>query len=128
MTAFFKSQFNYFLLSWMFRSCTLNKINRLLEECLPIIYNDNISSFTDHRNIQVLAIELYKIVNNFSPNLVNDCFKLNSMTVYNTRNRSTRYSRPVCSLTWHIITLPFGAENLGTCTKRSEKFFDTQSL
>ena len=91
----------------MFHSRTLNnKINRLHERCLRIIYNDNTSSLTDlleiyisvsvrHRNMQVLAIELYKFVNGLSPNLVSDCFKLNNMTVYSTRNRSTFYSRPV---------------------------------
>ena len=107
MNAFFKFQFSYCRLSWMFHSRTLNnKINRLHERCLRIIYNDNTSSFTDfleidnsvsvhHRNIQVLATELYKFVNSLSPKLVSDCFKLNNMTVYNTRNRSTFYSRPV---------------------------------
>ena len=48
-----------------------------------------------HRNIQVLATELYKFVNGLSPKLVSDCFKLNNMTVYNNRSRSTFYSRPV---------------------------------
>ena len=107
MNAFFKSQFSYCPLSWMFHSRTLsNKINRLHERCLRIIYNDNTSSFTDfleidnsvsvhHRNIQVLATELYKFVNGLSPKLVSDCFKLNNMIVYNTRNRSTFYYRPV---------------------------------
>ena len=39
MNAFFKSQFSY---------CPLNnKINRLQERCLRIIYNDNTSSFID---------------------------------------------------------------------------------
>ena len=111
MNAFFKSQFSYCPLSWMFHSRTLNnKINRLHERCLRIIYNDNTSSFTDlleidnsvsvhHRNIQVLATELYKFVDGLSPKLVSDFFKLNNMTVYNTRNRSMFYSRPVRSLT-----------------------------
>ena len=92
MNAFFKCQFSYCPLSWMFHSHTLNiKINRLQERCLRIIYNDN-TSFTDlleiensvsvyHRNIQVLATELYKFVTGLSPKLVSDCFKLNNMTV-----------------------------------------------
>ena len=99
MNAFFKSQFSPLLC--MFHSRTLNnKIKRLHERCLRVIYNDNTSSFTDlfaidnsvsmhHRNIQVLATELYKFVNDLSPKLVSDCFKLNNTTVYNTRNRST---------------------------------------
>ena len=104
INAFFKSQFSYCPLSWMFHSRTLNnKINRLHKRCLHITYNHNTSSFTEllekdnsvsmhHRNIQVLATELYKSVDGY---LVSDCFKLNNMTVYNTRNRSTFYSRSV---------------------------------
>ena len=86
INAFFKSQFSCCSLSWMFHSRTLNnKINRLHERCLRIICNDNTTSFTDlleidnsvsvhHRNIQVLATELYKFVNGLSPKLVSGCF------------------------------------------------------
>ena len=107
MDAFFKSQFSYCPLSWMFHSRTSNsKINRLQEICLHIIYSYNTSSFTDlleidksvsvhYRNIQDLATELQKFVNNGSPMLVSDSFKLNNMTLYKTRNRSTFYSQPV---------------------------------
>ena len=132
MNAFFKSQFNYCPLSWMFHSRTLsNKINRLHERCLRIIYNDNTSSFTDlleidnsvsvhHRNIQVLATELYKFVNGLSPKLVSDCFKLNNKTVYNTRNKSTFYSHGPESLShlgpkiWELV--PNDMKNLSTLT------------
>ena len=107
MDAFFKSQFSYCPLSWMFHSRTSNsKINRLQEICLHIIQSYNTSSFTDlleidksvsvhYRNIQDLATELQKFVNNGSPTLVSDSLKLNNMTLYNTRNRSTFYSQPV---------------------------------
>ena len=84
----------------------INKTTGLHERCFRIIYSDNASSFSDlweidnsvsvhHRNILVLATELCKFVNGLSLKLVSDCFKLNNMTVYNTRNRSTFYSRPV---------------------------------
>ena len=101
----------------MFDSRTLNKkINSLHKRCFRIIYNDNTSSFTDlleidysvsvhHRNLQVLATELYKFVTGLPPKLVSDCFKLNNMTVYNTRSRSTFYSRPV-------RTVFYGTESL----------------
>ena len=123
----------------MFHSRTLNnKINRLHKRCLRIIYNGNTSSFTDlweignsvsvhHRNIQVLATELYKFVNGLSPKLVGDCFKLNNVTVYNTRNRSTFYSRPVRTVLhgteslsrlgpkiWELV--PSDIKNLSTLT------------
>ena len=91
----------------MFHGRTLNnKINRLYERFLRIIYNDNTSFFTDllkidnsvsvhHRNIQVLATELYKFVNGLFPKLVSNCFKLNNITVYDTKNKPTFSSRPV---------------------------------
>ena len=46
MNAFFKSQFSYFLLVWMYHSGANNgKINRLHERCLRIIYSDKQLSF-----------------------------------------------------------------------------------
>ena len=101
----------------MFHGRTLNnKVNRLHERCLRIIYNDNTSSFTNlleidnlvsvhHRNIQVLVGELHKFSNGLSPKLVSDCFKLNNMTVYNTRNRPIFYS-------WPFRTVLHGTESL----------------
>ena len=46
LNAFFKAQFNYCPVVWMFHSRSLNnKINRLHERCLRIIYNDKHSNF-----------------------------------------------------------------------------------
>ena len=43
MNAFFKAQFNYCPIVWMFHSRSLNnKINRLHERCFRIIYNDKL--------------------------------------------------------------------------------------
>ena len=131
MNAFFKSQFSYCPLSWMLHSRTLNnKINRLHEGCLRVIYNDNTSSFTgllEIDNMQVLATELYKFVNGLSPTLVSDCFKLNNMIVYNTRNWSTFFSRPIRTVfhvteslshlgpkIWELV--PSDMKNLSTIT------------
>ena len=55
-----------------------NKINRLHERCLRVVYNNNQSTLQElldldnsvsiHRkNLQCLAIELYKIINGISP-------------------------------------------------------------
>ena len=66
----------------MFYSRKLNnKVNKLYKRCLRIVYSDNTSSFekplgTDssisvhHQNIQILAIEFYKIVNGISPEIM----------------------------------------------------------
>ena len=89
MNAFSNAKFSYCPLTWMFHSRKLdNKINRMHENCLRIVYNDNTSSeelpeidnsvSVHHRNIQILATELYKIVNGLSPDIVKDIFPLNN--------------------------------------------------
>ena len=72
MKAFIQSQFGYCPLVWMFCSRTINaRINRIHERSLRIVYNDYESTFNEllttdksftihHRNIQTLAIEIYK--------------------------------------------------------------------
>ena len=74
MKTFVESQFNYCFLIWMSHSRTLNnKINRLHERALRIFHSDYKSSFhtllekdgsfsIHHRNIQSLAIEIYKLM------------------------------------------------------------------
>ena len=117
MNAFFNAQFSYYPLTWMFHSRKLNnKINKLHERCLRIVYNNNTSTYeelleTDNsvsvhfRNVQALAIELYKVVNGFSPDIMKDVFPLNENLRYNTRNKRTFHSRD-------IRTVHFGSETL----------------
>ena len=46
MNSFFASQFNYCPSVWMCHHCRVsNKINRLHERCVRIVYSDSISSF-----------------------------------------------------------------------------------
>ena len=75
MKAFIDSQFGYCPLIWMFHSRALNnKINRIQERSLRLVYDDHYSSFEEllskdncvtvhERNIQLLAIEFYKVIN-----------------------------------------------------------------
>ena len=87
LNAFFKAQFNYCPAIWVFHSRALNnKINRLHESCLRIIYNDKLSNFEElfhkdnsvsipHNNIDALAVEMYKVANGMSPEVMNEIFK-----------------------------------------------------
>ena len=89
--------FSYGLRVWM--CCSRknnNKISRLHEKCLQIVYNDKQFSFNEllekdasvsihMNNIQILATEMYKLINNLSPPTMNRVFKLNSDSRYNMR-------------------------------------------
>ena len=71
--AFVESQFKYCLIVWMFHSRrTNNKINRLHERVLRIVYDDDVSTFDQllamdksfcihHKNIQRLLIEIARL-------------------------------------------------------------------
>ena len=113
MNAFFNAQFSYCPLTWMFHSRKLNnKINKLHERYLQIVYNNNTSTNeelleTDNsllvhfQNIKALAIELYKVVKGFSHNIMKEVFPLNENSCCNTRSKRTFHSR-------HIRTVHFG--------------------
>ena len=110
MNSFFRSQFNYCPLIWICNNRTNNrKINRLHERCLRIIYNDKQSSFikllekdnsvsVHQRNLQVLAIEMFKVSNGLSPVLMNDIFKRRGEQTYNLRKHSQFYRPKVNSV------------------------------
>ena len=73
INSFFISQFNYCQLIWICHNRTKNnKINRLHERCLCLLYSDKKSSFHNllekdssvyvhHRNLRALATEIYRI-------------------------------------------------------------------
>ena len=117
MKAFFMAQFNYCPLTWMFHSRKLNnKFNKLHERCLRIVYSGNRSSFDElletdnsisvhHWNIQVLATELYKIVNVLSPEIMKEVFPFNGNTSYNTRNKRKFHSMSMKPVAFGFETL-----------------------
>ena len=126
MKAFVQSQFGYCPLVWMCHSRVLNsRINRIHERALRIVYNDYTSTFTilldrdksftvHQRNIQTLAIEVFKVVNNISPLIMKSVFPLKdtlahcSKQIFETRNiRTVHYGLETISVLgpkiWSIL-------------------------
>ena len=80
----------------MFHSRTLNnRINKLHEKALRLVYNDPTLPFEDlltidksftihHRNLQKLATEMFKVKNNLSPVFMKNVF-FDSTNPYNLR-------------------------------------------
>ena len=101
---FIESQFNYCPLIWMLYSRTMNdKINRLCERLLRIVYADQSSTCEEflerdkifsihHKNIQCLAIKDYKFVNGLSPEIMSSVFHLKENNRYSLRNVYELYS------------------------------------
>ena len=110
VNAFFDSQFNCCPHIWMFHSRNLNnKINRLHERCLRVIYNDKTSSFEQllendnsvyihHRNIQTLVIKMYKVTNGLSPEIMTEIFQIREESRHNLRYTSQFTIPPVHSV------------------------------
>ena len=115
MKTFVLSHFGYCPLIWMFCGRTLNnKINKIQERSLRMVYDDHTStfesllerdqSFTIHEtNIQSLAIELYKVVFNLSPDLMKRVFPINP---------NPRYPSQNTFITRNIKTVSWGTESL----------------
>ena len=99
LKAFIESQFGYCPLVWMFHSRTLNnRINRLHERALRLVYKIPSLTFEQllkmdysftihHRNLQKLAMEMYKIRNNMSPDIMK-CIFPDTTNPYNLRNKN----------------------------------------
>ena len=93
------SQFNYCPLTWMCHSrAKNNKINRLHERCLRIIYEDKASIFEQlkekdssvsmyTRNLDFLAVEMFKVFKGLAPTIINALFPLKETNNYNLRRK-----------------------------------------
>ena len=113
------------------------------ELSIDTIYGDRQSTFEEllnmgksvtihHRNLQVLATELYKVHHGLAPELMNDIFKKRNVT-YNFRKNSTFETRNIKSVYYGSETISFLGpkiwELLPSNIKDSENFhISTQIL
>ena len=103
----------------MFHSRTLNnKINRIHERALRTVYSDYNSSFKElldkdgsftihQRNVQSLAIEIYKYLHGLSPAILNEVFKVNETIPYDLRMRNELYARNPKTVRYGTETISF---------------------
>ena len=117
MNAFIKSQFGYYPLVWMFHSRSANnRINNIHERALRVTYDDYNSTFSQllekdisvtihDRNIQALAVELYKVINGSATEIMKEVFPLKVNTRY--PSKFPFQSRNVRILSYGTGTLSF---------------------
>ena len=119
LNAFITSYFSYAPAVWMFHSRKLNnRINEIHERALRLVYKDYISSFDDllakensfkihHRNLQKLAIEIFKVKKGIAPAIMNNIFEFND-NPYSLRNDTAYFkSRNVRTVRYGIETASF---------------------
>ena len=104
MKAFITSQVNYCPLIWMVYSSQLNnRINKIQERALRLVYKDNKLTFGDYlkldnsvtiyqRNLQILAKEIFQVKNSLAPKIMTEVFEIKEPH-YNLRSEATHFKR-----------------------------------
>ena len=118
MKAFINSQFGYCPLVWMNHSRKIhNRINRIHERALRVVYNDNSGTFEElllkdnavkihDRNLQVLVTEMFKVKQGIAPAIMNDVFRIRKNN-YKTRNAGEFQSHCVKTVHYGTETVSF---------------------
>ena len=124
MGSFFTAQFGYCPLVWMNCSREVNnKINRLHERCLRLVYSDKQSSFKElltkdksvtihHRNIQKLATEMFKALNTSENHILNDIFPKKIPVRYNLRHHKQFSTRTFKTVHYGTDSIAFLAQKI----------------
>ena len=123
MKSFITSQFNYCPLTWMFHNRTLNnKINKLHERALRLVYKNDDSTFQEllamdnsvtihERNLQRLATEMFKVKNKISPVPIQGMFK-NHINHHNLRSNRCWEISKVRSVNYGTETMRYRGPKL----------------
>ena len=96
----------------------INKINRLHERCLRLIYNDKCSSFEEvlvkdksvsihHKKIHALAIVMFKVYTKTSPEIMQEVFLIKDPWHYFLRNQRDFVIPTVKSVNYGLESIRF---------------------
>ena len=113
-----------------------NKINPFNERALRIVYSDYRSSLCEllekdksfsihHKNIQNLAIKIYKFFHNLSPCIMNIIFKVNQTFPYDLRKRNLLQSRNPNSVQHGTDTISYIAPKIWSLVLETIKNCDS---
>ena len=118
MKSFIVSQYNYCPLIWVIHNrCLNNKSNYIHERALRIVYDDYSSTFEDllnieksviihQRNLQQLAIQIFKVKIGIAPIIMNEIFTFVENNTYNLRS-GMHLSRV------NVHSTQYGTESIG---------------
>ena len=116
MNTFIDSIFSFCPLVWMFCTAGMNrKMNHIQERALRLVYEDYVTSFeqlliknesvTMHqKNIQRVAILMYKVKHDLCPSFIKDIFQCREK-VHNTRLNSHFLRPSVSTVSWGDLSL-----------------------
>ena len=116
MNTFIDSIFSYCPLIWTFCTAGMDrKMNHIQERALRLVYEDYATPFeqlltedksvTMHqKNIQRVAILMFKVKNNLCPSFIQEIFQLNEK-VHNTRSNSDFLRPKVATVSWGDLSL-----------------------
>ena len=107
-----------------------NRINRIHERALRLVYQDNSLSFAElfekynsvtihQRSLQVLATKIFKLKNRLAPEIMKEVFEIQN-PAYNFRSEATPFKRGNVKATKLLYSVGkvFRTKNLGYSAKQ----------
>ena len=130
LNTFITAQFSYAPVIWMFHSRKLNNgINHIHERALRLVYKDYTCFFDElllkdnsfrihHRNLQIFAIEIFKVKLGLAPEIMKKVFPVIE-NPYGLRNKTKIKSRNAHTVRYSIETVSFVATRIWSSIPRS---------